>query len=203
MPPDIRIDLQKKLSRDGKVVVILGAGEKKYPEAITVDKLDLPNIDIVADLEQGLSFFPDNSIDEIHTNSFFEHIVNFDRLMLDIYRVLKPEGILDVFVPHFSNPYFYSDPTHVRYFGFYTFYYYSKSQESLFRKVPMYYNTCNFSIISIRLIFNSPFPIISRLKRVFGAICNTSKLFQEFYEGHLSHICWCYGIELKMKALKT
>lgn len=202
MPPNIRIDLSERLYSNEKVVVVLGAGEKKYPHAITVDKLDLPNIDINADLEQGLSFLPDNSIDEVQSNSCFEHIVNFDRLMNDIYRVLKPNGVLDVFVPHFSNPYFYSDPTHVRYFGYYTFYYYSKHQEGLFRKVPMYYNACNFSITSIKLIFNSPFPVVSKIKGLFGTICNASKLFQEFYEGHLSKICWCYGIELKMKAIK-
>lgn len=200
--PEIRIDLQKKLTTNGRIVVVLGAGTKSYPDAITIDQLSLLNIDIVADLEQGLGFFPDNSIDEIHTNSFFEHIINFDLLMLDIYRVLKPNGILDTFVPHFSNPYFYSDPTHVRFFGYYSFYYYSKSQKGLFRKVPPYYNECDFDITSIKLIFKSHFRIFSRLIRIFGAFCNMSKIFQEFYEGHLTNVCWCYGIELKMHANK-
>lgn len=203
MNTNIRINLQERLSSNGKITVVLGAGKKAYPNSIAIDKLDLPNIDIVTNLERGLSFLPDNSVDEIQSTSFFEHITNFDQLMIDIYRVLKPNGIINLFVPHFSNPYFYSDPTHVRHFGYYTFYYYSKKQEKLFRKVPTFYNNCDFNITSTKFIFISIYPIISRLKRIFGAICNSSVRLQEFYEGHLTNICWCYGIEVKMEAIKS
>lgn len=51
MEPRIRIDLDKALKSDAPVIVELGCGQKKKQGRISVDKLDLSNVDIVADLE--------------------------------------------------------------------------------------------------------------------------------------------------------
>lgn len=141
-------------------------------------------------------------MDEIHSISFFEHIDNFEFLMVEIYRVLKVEGIMSLFVPHFSNPYHYSDYTHKRFFGFYTFYYFSKKQNKLTRKVPTFYNNCNFEVVSQTLCFTSPFATIKRFKKILGKFINANILFQEVYEGHLSNLFSCYGMEIKLKAIK-
>jgi predicted SAM-dependent methyltransferase len=120
----INIDLDSLIQTSRRIVIELGAGTKKSPGRICIDKVDLPNVDIVADIERGLAFLPDNSIDEIHCRSVLEHIDNFEELMREIVRVLKPAGRAYIFVPRFSNPYFYSNYTHRRSFGLYTFYYF-------------------------------------------------------------------------------
>jgi len=51
----------------------------------------LPGVDIVADIEDGLDFIPDGSVDEIYSHSVFEHIQNFEKLMSEIVRVLVGE----------------------------------------------------------------------------------------------------------------
>jgi len=134
-----RIDLDEILKKSTSIIIELGCGTKESIGRIRIDKLDLPDIDIVADLEFGLPFFPDNSVDAIYSKSFLEHVDNLDVLMKDIWRVLKPSGKKVLFVPHFSNPYYYSDYSHRKYFGLYTFEYFSHDQNKFKRKVPSFY----------------------------------------------------------------
>ena len=74
---NIKIDLDNIIKNHETLTVELGCGQKKKPGRITVDKVDLPHVDIVADMEQGLGFLPDKSVDEIHCRSVLEHIQNF------------------------------------------------------------------------------------------------------------------------------
>ncbi len=81
------------------MVLELGCGTGKKQGRIGIDKIDLPNVNVVADLEDGLRFLPDNSVDEIHCRSVLEHINNFELLLTEIVRVLRPGGNL-----YFSLP---------------------------------------------------------------------------------------------------
>ena len=96
-----------------KVVIELGCGPNPDKEVIGIDLLELEGVNYVADLEAGLAMIPDNSVDELRSRHFLEHIENFDIMIRDIHRILKPGGIHFVVVPHFANPYYYSDYTHI------------------------------------------------------------------------------------------
>ncbi|MHC4109712.1 MAG: class I SAM-dependent methyltransferase [Planctomycetota bacterium] len=196
MEPVIKIDLNQVLSGDEPVVLELGCGKKKRQGAIGIDRIDLPEVDIVADVEDGLDFIPDSTVDEIYAHSFFEHVQNFEKLMSEIVRVLKKEGKVFAFVPHFSNPYYYSDPTHKRFFGLYSFYYFVDSRYQLKRKVPDYYFDTKIRIVSQKLVFDSAFLFRGIFKRTIGKIFNLSRFFQEWYEENLCYIFPCYGIEI-------
>jgi SAM-dependent methyltransferase len=195
MRPLLKIDLDKAL-KCAPVILELGCGKNKSPGAIGIDKIDLPGVDIVADIEDGLGFIPDNCVDEIYSFSCFEHIHNFEKLMSEIVRVLKNRGKTFVYVPHFSSPYYYSDPTHTRFFGLYSFYYFVENRYQLKRKVPNYYFDTKIRIISQRLVFDSPFLCGKIIKRTIGAILNLSRYLQEFYEENLCYLFPCYGIEI-------
>ncbi|MHC4641849.1 MAG: class I SAM-dependent methyltransferase [Planctomycetota bacterium] len=196
MEPVIKIDLDQVLGGDEPVLLELGCGRKKRPGAIGVDRIDLPEVDIVADVEEGLGFLPDGCVDEIHARSFFEHVQNFEKLMSEIVRVLRKGGKVFVFVPHFSNPYYYSDPTHKRFFGLYSFYYFVDSRYQLKRKVPTFYFDTKIRILSLKLIFNSPFFFGRIIKKIAGVVFNLSRFFQEWYEEDFCYIFPCYGIEI-------
>ena len=168
MEPLIRVDLQREISGSEPLVLELGCGRKKVAGRITVDKVDLPGVDIVADLEEGLAFLPDRSVDEIHCRSVLEHIENFESLMAEMVRVLKDDGKAHIFVPHFSNPYYYSDYTHRRFFGLYTFYYFVSPEKQLSRKVPDFYTDTRIEILSQRLVFRSSFRFLKPLKKLLG-----------------------------------
>jgi len=165
MEPSFKIDLKKIISDGNPLIIELGCGQKKKSDRITIDKIDLPHVDIVADIENGLPFLPDNSVDGIYCRSVLEHIENFENLMREIVRVLKKQGKAYVFVPHFSNPYYHSDYTHKRFFGLYTFYYFVNTEHQLKRKVPNFYTDIRINIISQRLVFRSNFWFSRQIKR--------------------------------------
>lgn len=196
MVPLIKIDLEKLIIADKPVVIELGCGRKKKEGRIGIDKIDFPTVDIVADFENGLSFLPDNSVDQIYCKSVLEHIENFENLIREMVRVLKEDGRAYVFVTHFSNPYYYSDYTHKRFFGLYTFYYFVEIEHKLKRKVPNFYSDIRIEIISQRLVFRSPFWFRRRLKKLFGLIINCHPSLQEFYEENLCYLFPCYGLEI-------
>lgn len=199
MEPLIRVDLEKVLADAAPVILDLGCGRKRVPGRITIDKVDLPQVDIVADLEEGLAFLPDECADAIHCRSVLEHIENFEPLLREMMRVLKPEGTAHVFVPHFSNPYYYSDPTHRRFFGLYSFYYFVDADRQLKRKVPTFYSDIRLEVVSLRLVFRSPFWGRRRLKKLFGVLFNLHPWFQEWYEEMLCYLLPCDGIEVVLR----
>jgi SAM-dependent methyltransferase len=197
----IKIDLQQVLNGHEPVIIELGCGlRKSCAGSIGIDISDLPTVDIVADLENGLPFLPDKSVDQIHCRSFLEHIRNFELLMSEIVRVLKSTGTANIFVPHFSNPYYYSDPTHIRPFGLYSFYYFVDTRNQLGRKVPNFYAKTRIRIISKRLVFRSPFKLVNPIKKFLGWFINLNSWLQEYYEGNLCFILPCEGIELVFAA---
>ena len=122
----------------GGAVLELGCGPKKQVGgAIGIDMLDTDAVDIVGEAVAVLRRFPAASVARIHSFHFFEHVPDLDALLVETARVLEDGGTMEVVVPHFSNPYFYSDPTHRAFFGLYTFSY--LAEERLFaRKVPNY-----------------------------------------------------------------
>lgn len=188
----------------GKIVIDLGCGTSNKPETIGIDVLPLTGVDYVANMEDGLSFIQDNSVDEYVTSHFLEHVANFELLMSEIFRTLKPEGIIKITVPHFSNPYYYSDYTHKRFFGLYSFDYFSDGKNSLRRKVPIYNNSFLFAIKSRKLVFKSPaFQLFNLIKKHFWTrLFNSSKFMQALYEDSFSNYLSCYELKFTLEAKK-
>lgn len=200
----VKVNLDDVFARSARskepIVLELGCGpiKKDVPGQINlgVDLLDLSGVDIVADLNRGMSFLPDGCIDEIHSRSFFAHLDNFELIMTEIARVLKPGGRCRAYVPHFTNPYFYSDYTHKRFFGLYTFYYFVEKKNQLRRKVPTFYGKTRIQIESLTYEFNSPFRLGKLWKKFWGTVFNSSKWMQEFYEEHMCYMIPCYAINI-------
>jgi SAM-dependent methyltransferase len=196
MEPLIKIDLDEVIGKGDRLVIEIGCGRKKKDGRIGIDVVDLPGVDIVADIEKGLPFLPDGVVDEIHCRSVLEHVDNFEYLIREFTRVLKDNGRAHIFVPHFSNPYFYSDYTHVRPFGLYTFYYFVSEQNQLKRKVPDFYSDIRIRILSLKLKFRSSFKVLNPIRKIWGRFINLHPRIQEYYEENLCFMFPCHGIEI-------
>lgn len=197
------IDLNKILETEPQIVIELGCGKNKSEGRIGIDRLELPGVDIVADLEHGLPFLPDNSVDVIYSSHLLEHISNLGVLMYDIWRVLKPEGRKYLIVPHFSNPHYYSDYTHTRFFGLYSFEYFSKSQTRFHRKVPNFYHEYSFLTEEIHLLFNSHWFSRRIVRRAAQILFNLSGWWQELYEENFCYIIPCDSIQVTLRPDKS
>lgn len=103
-----------------RVVDIGCGGNKQQAHALGVDRHPHAGVDVVTDLERGLPFAT-SSVDRVFAVHFLEHVRGLIELMNEIHRVLKPDGVLHVIVPHCDFVNAIADPTHVRFFHAQTF----------------------------------------------------------------------------------
>lgn len=89
--------------KKNKVVLNLGCGDATMPNAINIDSINLPNVNMVLNLEKFPYPFKENSVDEIHLYFVLEHLVNHLGVMQELYRILKKGGVLYIRVPHGSS----------------------------------------------------------------------------------------------------
>lgn len=194
-----------RLSDISPVVLELGCGpRKRHIGSLGIDALNYPTVDIVGDALEVLRRLPTNSVDQVYSCHFVEHVDNVKGLLLEISRVLKQNGLVEFVTPHFSNPYFYSDPTHRNHFGLYTFCYYSVG--TLFRrKVPVYEKEYSFKLESVDLIFKSarPFYVRYGIKSLIGKIFNSSYFMKELYEENFCYVFPCYEIRYRLIRVPT
>jgi ubiquinone/menaquinone biosynthesis C-methylase UbiE len=177
--------------RSGKKLRLnLGAGGPDSEGRYTVDQLRLPGIDIVADLNSPLDLLPDNSVSEIFTSHALEHVDKFMPLMHEIHRIVRPGGKIEIIVPHFSSALAYSDPTHVRFFGFYSMYYFvDDADQPPTRKVPAFYTSIRFRVESAQLNFYDWGTFVQRwLGPFMTRFWNKSLRRLHFYETHLAYL---------------
>jgi SAM-dependent methyltransferase len=164
----------------------LGVGRRPRDGFYGLDLIEMPGVDVVADLNEPLSGLPDNSVAAVYTHHTFEHVVNFLPLLKEIHRVVVPDGRVEVVVPHFSNPYGYSDPTHVRFFGLYTFYYFADEADQPRRKVPAFYLPERFAVDAVSITLLPTLLLIKPLRRLMTRVVNSSVRMLDWYERS-----WC------------
>jgi Methyltransferase domain len=199
--------LNPPVARDleaGKALRIdIGSGPRPRPGFYALDQLELEGIDIVADLNQPLGLLPDNCAEHVFTSHTLEHVEKLLPLLAEIHRIARPGALIEVIVPHFSNPYFYSDPTHVRAFGLYTMNYFvdTEKQPAVWR-VPTFYSSTRFEMEQVKLSFYR-FNLWDRLfVPLLRAFVNRSARTQNFYELRLSWLFPAAEIRFRMRACK-
>jgi len=107
----------------------IGCGDFPKLKGEGVEYLDKEEVNCkpltVWDLEKTPLPYGDNIFDKIVASQVLEHVVNFMPLMNELHRILKKDGILEVWVPYVRNyDHAFGDPTHVRYFDLKTFKYF-------------------------------------------------------------------------------
>lgn len=186
----------KKIKKLKKINLNLGCGKNNTdPDYVGIDIDPSSNADYIGDALKLLKKLNKNSVNKVYSSHFFEHIDELENYLIEIQRVLKNGGILEIIVPHFSNSYYYSDYTHKKFFGLYSFSYFS--EDKFFkRRVPTYNKKINFKIENVKLIFKSPRPFYFRylIRKFFEKIFNLNKYTQEFYEENCSSFLSCYEL---------
>ena len=89
----------------------LGCGKDIRVGYINIDRKPWPGVNIVMDIQEPLPF-PDGSVDEIRAWSVLEHLIEWEAVVEECLRVLRPGGVLDAHVPYRLN----CNTFHKRYF---------------------------------------------------------------------------------------
>lgn len=94
----------------------LGCGRKYLKGYINCDFIRSVKAEHYFDLEVFPYPFESNFADEILLDNVLEHLQDVTRTMEEMHRVLKPAGLLRVFVPYAKSDWALQDPTHKHFF---------------------------------------------------------------------------------------
>jgi ubiquinone/menaquinone biosynthesis C-methylase UbiE len=184
-----------ELTRGAKIE--FGCGPSKRDKAsIGIDLLDYDGVDIVGDIREIFSLLPSDNVGELSSEHTLEHVEDLPGMIREMHRILQPGGILRVVVSHFSNAFYYSDPTHRNFFGLYTFAYYCE-QDLFKRTIPSYARIEGLKLESIKLVFRSYRPryISHAIRKSAQLLFNLNDSMKEIYEESFSTLLSCYEIE--------
>lgn len=95
----------------------LGCGRNAIDGWVNVDAVDLPGVDVVADLDRCRDAplpFADDSADEFLLAHVLEHLRDPLGLMQELHRIARPGAKATVRCPHGASDDADEDPTHVR-----------------------------------------------------------------------------------------
>ena len=96
------------------VTLNLGCGRFPMADAINLDRIAGPGVNIVHDLDDTPWPFDDDMFTTIHAVQVFEHVDNPVGFMCEAWRVLTVGGDLHLSVPHYLSENSHTDPTHRR-----------------------------------------------------------------------------------------
>lgn len=165
-------DQFKKLVQNSKVVKLdVGCGPHKKVGYIGIDILPMDGVDFLVDFNKESLPIDNNSVDEIYTSHFLEHVENPVKLMEEFNRILKDGGILEIIVPHYTNPYAHHF-THKTYWSSYAF-----EQEYL-----DYYLKSNLILVSKKIKINS----FALFDPIFNSFANNFlSLYERFFSSFI------------------
>lgn len=147
---EIDIMDNSNLSASSKLICIdLGCGTHKAEGFIGVDVVAADGVDVIANLN-GYFPFPDNSVDFLKAHDIIEHLPDRIHTMNEIWRILKPDGIVDISVPSTDGRGAFQDPTHVSFWNINSFMYYCQEFPPYLAGCQSHYGfKGQFSIVSI------------------------------------------------------
>jgi len=123
----------------------LGSGGRPHKGYINVDvNPQAPSVDIVYDLNVYTLPFESECATEVLMQQCLEHLIDCNRAIKEIHRILRPGCRAIISVPHFTWQLAYADPTHRHFLAYPTFSYYTRDCG---------YFDFRFSTCHVRLVF--------------------------------------------------
>ena len=154
----------------------IGCGPDIKPKEegwINLDELKLKGVDIVHSLNKFPYPFQENEIDEVFCSHILEHVDDLVKVMKEIHRICKNNAKITIRVPHFSCGTNYRDPTHKRYFSYFTFDFFDEE---------CYYDTPKFKTEKRELNFSRL--AFTSINYIMNPIINLSPaIYERFF-------CW-------------
>ncbi|OIP76652.1 MAG: hypothetical protein AUK48_05515 [Oscillatoriales cyanobacterium CG2_30_44_21] len=119
----INTSSEQSSNYSNRLCIDLGCGDWKPEGFIGVDIAPRPNVDVVANLNSRFPF-PDSSADVIRAYDVIEHLQDRIHTMNELWRVAKPDGVIDIRVPSTDGRGAFQDPTHISFWNINSFMYY-------------------------------------------------------------------------------
>ena len=141
----------------------LGCGNKLIEGAVNHDlHKHRSEIDITWDLNDLPWPWEDESFDFINSSAVFEHLaIDLFACMVECWRILKPEGIVRIKLPHWKSDSAHDDPSHRWYYSMGSFNQFDPSTRR--GREYSFYTPYKWKILQVRLN-NAKSSIIAKLQ---------------------------------------
>lgn len=131
-------------------ILDLACGTAKTPGAIGIDRLEIPEVDIVHNLDEFPYPFKENMFDRVVCYNGMEHLQNPLDVLAELHRICKKGATVYIASPHFSSVDFFTDPTHKHPFS-------SRSFDYIIPGTKLFdlnYDKARYSKESVRITFD-------------------------------------------------
>jgi acetyltransferase-like isoleucine patch superfamily enzyme/SAM-dependent methyltransferase len=158
---DKALQNSKDLSNPSESLLIkvdLGCSSRKASGHIGVDICPVPGVDIVADLSQRFPF-EDSSVDEVRAHDTIEHLPDRIHTMNEIWRIGKPDALVDLLVPSTDGRGAFQDPTHISFWNLNSFQYFAVEHPAYLELCQQYGFKGAFSLVDLKQ-YESPDKVI-------------------------------------------
>jgi SAM-dependent methyltransferase len=129
-------------------ILDVGCGPYKIQDAIGIDRMSAPGVDVVYDLDCHPWPFPDNSFDWAICRHSLAHLANVVKTMEELHRILQPGGTLEIVTPHFSSDNAFTDITSRWFFSSRSMDFFSRNRAFKYR-----YSSAEFELLEVRISF--------------------------------------------------
>lgn len=133
-------------TKTNQTVLDVGCGRKKVEGAVGLDRVGVPGVDVVHDLEQYPYPFEPDTFDEIWARHVIEHLDSVIPFVDELHRIAKRGARVYIHTPHYSYSHSWRDPTHRWHFSTYTFEYFESGHPADY-----YAGTAKFRIVSVHV----------------------------------------------------
>ncbi|MCD6289116.1 MAG: methyltransferase domain-containing protein [Anaerolineae bacterium] len=130
------------------IALNLGCGRRRREGTFGVDRVALPEVDVLADIDQAPLPFASDSVDLVYADHVLEHIRDLVRTMEEGHRVCRGGARVEIEVPYFACVGAFGDPTHVRFFTYETFRFWTEDTDQA-----NWFTRARFSIARRHLVF--------------------------------------------------
>jgi SAM-dependent methyltransferase len=152
----------------------IGSGKRPLDGYVNVDKLDLEEVDVKHDLNSYPWPFKDNSCSEILLDTVLEHLPDTVKVLEEIHRIAQPRALIKIHVPYFASYNAFADPTHISFFTYKTFDYFTDNFDY------NYYTSARFKIIKRKIyVTHATYGLI--LKPLEWLINRLPRVYEKFF----------------------
>lgn len=180
---------------DAKVLDVGCGDHKKIPWAVGLDIVKTAATDVVHDLNRFPWPFEDDSFDVIVASHVVEHIDDVLGLCRELHRIGRPGAQVRIATPHYTSPDAWADPTHRHAFGYRSFEFVARPEETRQPRVQKILNRLTGMQASVAGWYTEPmFELVERritfrkLHRLLGLdrLAGQAPLFYEYFLGGLA-----------------
>ena len=170
-----RVENYKLPSKNWKVLDV-ACGNRKIPGSVGIDYDKQSQADKIWKDTEKIPY-PDNYFDEVFCLNFLEHTFNFDDVLTEIHRVLKPTGIVHVEVPYYNSYNYGQTPFHHIMFCETTMQEWYTKKGTFSR-----YSRAKFKVLETELFFTKPALLIPAPLRIKVAHYISNMCYQIYWK---------------------